>query len=45
MLRVTGDQVAETTTFDNTLFRAFGLPEVWPGSDRPAGPSAPEKGR
>jgi RNA polymerase sigma-70 factor (ECF subfamily) len=33
VLRVTGGQVAETTTFDSTLFGAFGLPEVWPGRD------------
>jgi RNA polymerase sigma-70 factor (ECF subfamily) len=33
VLRVRGGQVAETTTFDNFLFGAFGLPEVLPGND------------
>ena len=30
VLRVRGDQVAETTTFGSSLFGAFGLPEVLP---------------
>ena len=30
VLRVRGSQVAETTTFDSSLFGAFGLPEVLP---------------
>ena len=30
VLRVRGDQVAETTTFGSALFGAFGLPEVLP---------------
>jgi hypothetical protein len=34
VLRVRGDQVAETTTFDNSLFGAFGLPEVLPEASR-----------
>jgi hypothetical protein len=29
VLRVVDGQVAETTTFDATLFGAFGLPELW----------------
>ena len=33
VLRVRGDQVAETTTFGHSLFGAFGLPEVLPGND------------
>ncbi|HEY4462425.1 MAG TPA: RNA polymerase subunit sigma-70 [Streptosporangiaceae bacterium] len=38
VLRVVGGQVAETTTFDSTLFGTFGLPEVLPdGSVFPPG--------
>ena len=38
VLRVVDGQVAETTTFDATLFPAFGLPGIWPG--RPGGEAA-----
>jgi hypothetical protein len=34
VLRVRGGRVAETTTFDSSLFGAFGLPEVLPEEDR-----------
>jgi RNA polymerase sigma-70 factor (TIGR02960 family) len=35
VLRVEGGRIAETTTFDASLFEAFGLPPVWPGPQRP----------
>jgi RNA polymerase sigma-70 factor (TIGR02960 family) len=35
VLRVEGGRIAEVTTFDATLFAAFGLPPVWPGAQRP----------
>jgi RNA polymerase sigma-70 factor (TIGR02960 family) len=35
VLRVEGGRIAETTTFDASLFEAFGLPPVWPGAQRP----------
>jgi RNA polymerase sigma-70 factor (TIGR02960 family) len=34
VLRVRGGQVAETTTFDSSLFGAFGLPEVLPEEEQ-----------
>ena len=34
VLRIRGGQVAETTTFDSSLFGAFGLPEVLPEEDQ-----------
>jgi RNA polymerase sigma-70 factor (TIGR02960 family) len=35
VLRVEGGRIAEITTFDATLFPAFGLPPVHPGVQRP----------
>jgi RNA polymerase sigma-70 factor (TIGR02960 family) len=35
VLRVEGGRIAEITTFDATLFPAFGLPPVHPGDQRP----------
>jgi RNA polymerase sigma-70 factor (TIGR02960 family) len=35
VLRVEGGRIVEITTFDATLFRAFGLPPVHPGDQRP----------
>jgi RNA polymerase sigma-70 factor (TIGR02960 family) len=35
VLRVEGGRIAEVTTFDATLFPAFGLPPVHPGDQRP----------
>jgi RNA polymerase sigma-70 factor (TIGR02960 family) len=35
VLRVEDGRIAETTTFDASLFEAFGLPPVWPGAQRP----------
>jgi RNA polymerase sigma-70 factor (TIGR02960 family) len=35
VLRIEGGLIAEVTTFDHTLFPAFGLPPVWPGAQRP----------
>ena len=35
VLRVEGGRIAEVTTFDATLFSAFGLPPVHPGAQRP----------
>jgi RNA polymerase sigma-70 factor (TIGR02960 family) len=35
VLRVEGDRIAEVTTFDASLFPAFGLPPVHPGAQRP----------
>ena len=34
VLRVRGGQVAETTTFDSSLFGAFGLSEVLPEEEQ-----------
>jgi RNA polymerase sigma-70 factor, ECF subfamily len=34
LLRFADGQLAEITTFEPSLFPYFGLPEVWPGSDR-----------
>jgi hypothetical protein len=35
VLRVEGGPIAEITTFDASLFPAFGLPPVHPGGQRP----------
>ena len=35
VLRMEGGRIAEVTTFDATLFSAFGLPPVHPGAQRP----------
>jgi hypothetical protein len=35
VLRMESDRIAELTTFDASLFAAFGLPPVWPGAQRP----------
>src|ERR671915_187295 len=35
VLRVEGGRIAEVTTFDASLFPAFGLPPVHPGAQRP----------
>jgi RNA polymerase sigma-70 factor (TIGR02960 family) len=35
VLRVEGGRIAEVTTFDSTLFPAFGLPPVHPAAQRP----------
>jgi hypothetical protein len=35
VLRVEGGRIAEITTFDASLFPAFGLPPVHPGTQRP----------
>jgi RNA polymerase sigma-70 factor (TIGR02960 family) len=35
VIRARGDRIAEITTFDATLFPAFGLPPVHPGDQRP----------
>jgi RNA polymerase sigma-70 factor (TIGR02960 family) len=35
VLRVEGGRIAEVTTFDSTLFPAFGLPPVYAGAQRP----------
>ena len=35
VLRVEGGRIAEVTTFDATLFPAFGLPPLHPGDQRP----------
>jgi hypothetical protein len=32
VLRVEGDVIAEATTFDASLFDAFGLPPTWPAT-------------